>query len=37
MLKHQKRLKDLKKAEQNITERNQKILLNRASFKYLPV
>lgn len=36
-LKHQKRLKDLKKAEQNIIERNQKILLNRASFKYLPV
>lgn len=37
-LKHQKRLKDLMKAEQNIIERNQKILLKkRASFKYLPV
>ena len=37
-LKHRKRLKDLIRTEQNIIERNQKILLKkRASFKYLPV
>jgi predicted DNA-binding protein YlxM (UPF0122 family) len=36
-LKHQKRLKDLIKAEQNIIKRNQRHLLRRASLKYLPV
>lgn len=36
-LKHQKRLKDLRKAEQNIIKRNQNYLLKRNSFKYLPV
>lgn len=36
-LKHQKRLKDLKKAEQNIIKRNQKFYLKRTSLKYLPV
>jgi len=36
-LKHQKRLKDLKRAEQNIIDRNQEHLLKRNSFKYLPV
>ena len=37
-LKHRKRLKDLKKAEQNIIERNQRTLLKkRISLKYLPV
>ena len=35
-LKHQKRLKDLEKAEQNIIKRNQ-LLLKRTSLKYLPV
>ena len=36
-LKHQKRLKDLEKAKQNIIERDQKCLLKRTSLKYLPV
>lgn len=35
-LKHQKRLKDLEKTEQNIIKRNQ-LLLKRTSLKYLPV
>jgi len=36
-LKHQKRLKDLKRAEQNIIKRNQRILLEKTSLKYFPV
>jgi hypothetical protein len=36
-LKHQKRLKDLKKAEQNIIKRNQRNLPENASLKYLAV
>ncbi len=36
-LKHQKRLKDLKKAEQNIIERNRKHYRKRTSFKNFPV
>jgi len=36
-LKHQKRLKDLKKAEKNIIERNQRTLPEKASFRYFPV
>jgi predicted DNA-binding protein YlxM (UPF0122 family) len=36
-LKHQKRIKDLKRAEENIIERNQRTLPKRASLKYLPV
>jgi intein-encoded DNA endonuclease-like protein len=36
-LKHQKRLNDLIKAEQNIIKRNQRTLPKKASLKYLPV
>jgi len=36
-LKHQKRLKDLKKAEQNIIKRNQRTLPEKTSLRYLPV